>query len=219
MKTIENTEPTLTGPAGRAWRQDLNAIRAKCIPNKQDATLASWIIEAPWANCMWPHYWLALIHLRQLDDKRPTKIYLPGATHEIWIYALDPREKITLDDLPHFLTPMNFAAQFIEPGDQRAQDRVCSAVVEILDGRLSPDTDYIKQWYRRFGDNMIKAEYRERAGETIIMLNRGDHTEKVVFDPKDADAIPRCIHGVLPVDNCKLCEAIRSEIAKSVGRR
>ena len=219
MKAINETKPALIGPAGRAWRQDLEAIRASCSPNEQDATLDGWIISAPWANCMWPNYWIALIHLRPLEDNRQTKIYLTGATHEFWLYALDPSHQPCLDELPHFLTPMNFAAQFVAETDLAAQQRIQESVTEIIQGRLSPDTDYIKQWYRRFGDNMIKAEYRERAGETIIMLNRGDHTEKVVFDPKDADAIPRCIHGVLPVDNCKLCEAIRSEIAKSVGRR
>lgn len=154
--------PAQYGPHGKAWLCDLKAARRKHgVTPEQDATLDHWLIEAAWAHPIWHSYSLVLVHLRPLADGRKTLFYLPDATHEIWLYALDPeadREKAIADGtaLGSWLAPKNFAAQFIEITDDLARERVRAAVQKICDGKLSPDTDYTSQWAALFGDNMLK---------------------------------------------------------------
>lgn len=167
--------PDVSGRHGKAWRAHLAAALARAgIKPENDAGLVVWIVEAPWAHPAWHSYAIVCVHLRPMADKRPTKIYLDGATHEIWVYALDPRGKRqALIENPtfgaetcQFLTPCNFAAQFIEPSDDAARGRVEAAVRAICDGALSPDTDFVRHWAHLFGSNMMK----DRAGETRIIF-------------------------------------------------
>lgn len=161
------TPPAITGKHGRAWAVDLDAARRGMQAiGRTDATVSAWIIEAPWAHPLWHSYRLVLVHLRPMDDGRPTKFYIPGATHEIWLEALDPNHsrQPAIDGLPaHTLRPMNFGAQFIEPDDAAAALRVAGTVQMVCDGRLSPDTDFIRQWVALYGDNML----RDRAGRVM----------------------------------------------------
>lgn len=162
VKRPVSAEPVLKGDKGKAWLCDLEAARRHYgVTTDQDATLAHWIIEAPWAHPIWHSYSLILVHLRPLADGRKTMFYLPDATHEIWVYALDPDADrdaaIANGSAPSmWLDPKNFAAQFIEVEDSLAYDRVKAAVQKICDGKLSPDTDFTYQWAKLFGDNMLK---------------------------------------------------------------
>lgn len=172
--------PQFTGPSGRAWL---------CLPplyreepgfkEGSYADVASWVIEVPRAHPWWHSYSMTLIHLRPLPDDRPTKFYLAGATHEIWLYALTPdgsRQKLIDGHSPggeacNFLIPLNFAAQFIEPSDEDAVKRCEAAIQRVCDGTLSPDTDHIRTWMHSFGDNMVKD--KKRAGETLLVTPGG----------------------------------------------
>ncbi|HJQ59413.1 MAG TPA: hypothetical protein VJ890_21075 [Vineibacter sp.] len=182
--------PTIVGSLGRAWLADLAVMRNRLeIESDRDGTLTSWVIEVPWANPVWHSYALTLIHLRPIDGLR-TKFYLAGATHELWLYAMDPdapRDDIVngrLDSLSRFwLEPKNFAAQFIETDDAAALQRVRAAVMKICEGKLSPDTDYIRHWMHLFGDNMIKD--MARAGETrLAIFDAGDTAVEIVIPAK-----------------------------------
>ena len=170
-KTVEITDlieepPVIAGPHGRAWTCDLaEGRRIMAIRPEDDATLIDWVIEAPWAHPVWHSYSLVLVHLRPMPDGRETKFHLPCASHEMWLYALDARR----DRRPliatgivegHWLQPGNFAAQFIEANDADALARVARTVQDICDGVLSPDTDFMREWIARFGDNMTKREFR-----------------------------------------------------------
>jgi len=155
--------PDLTSQFTKVWQHDLPAIRRKHPEAPQDATIASFIINAPWANPIWANYWLTLIHTRPLDPPRKTLIYLPGATHEFWLYALDPKWEIDLDQMPPpFLAPINFAAQFIADSDQAAEIRIGNCIGEILVGTLSPDTDFRQQWIERFNACMMKGHLQNQ---------------------------------------------------------
>lgn len=175
--------PTLTGAHGRAWTCDLDAARRMCgVAAEQDAMLASWVIEARWAHPFWHSYSLMVYHLRPLPDARPTKFYLAGATHEVLLYALNPEEprEPAIKGGPHdWLHPCNFAAQFIAADDAAAAARIEAAVTRIVNGTLSPDTDYIRHWMHLFGDNMVKGD-KKRAGETRIIV-AGD---EIVIPPE-----------------------------------
>jgi len=157
------TTPDIDGHA-KAWRLDLAAAQKLCnIKPEDDGALDVWIVEAPWANLAWHSYGIVLVHLRPMPDNRETRFYLKDASHEIWVYALDPnqdRNEMLKTGALAFLTPKNFAAQFIEPNDDEARKRVETSVRMICAGNLSPDSDYLRAWTKLFGDNMIKAEYR-----------------------------------------------------------
>jgi len=154
--------PDLTGPRGRAWRIDMDAYFKTFNISEDDrrrASIAGWIIEAPWAHPFWHSYAIGLLHLRPHPDHAPV-INRPGATHEFWLHAMNPKESrepiINATGAPHLLLPANFAAQLVQPSDEDAIAYVESAAVkEIVEGRLSPDTDFARLWIERFGDYMI----------------------------------------------------------------
>ena len=188
------TLPEIAAAHGRAWRCDLDGLRRKLgVARDGDATLVMWVIEAPWAHPFWHSYVLVLVHLRPLPDGRPTKLYFEGATHELWLHALDPggrRQPLISGFEPlgsascRPLTPINFAAQFIEPDDTSALGRVERAVRRVCNGTLSPDTDFIRQWMHLFGDNMIKGD-KKRAGETRIVIGaEGERSTELVIPPR-----------------------------------
>ncbi len=160
-------QPSISGEHGKAWLCDLAFGRElKNIREEDDATLAHWIVEAPWAHPGWHSYSIVLVHLRPMADDRPTTFYLDDATHEMWVFALDPemdRNPIILTGIVagSWLQPKNFAAQFIEINDDLALIRIRQAVQAICDGTLSPDTDWMSAWAKLFGDNMIKEPWRK----------------------------------------------------------
>lgn len=157
--------PTKEG-MGRAWKIDIEAIRKeKNIPEDGDATVAMWIVFAPWANIMWSYYIVAAIHLRPCGQLSNPKINLPGATHECWVMAMDPRETPDLSNpIKTMLRPMNFVGQWIVQErnnpvdlDKKAAAKIEECVDDILKGHLSPDTDFRRQWVLRFSDSNILA--------------------------------------------------------------
>jgi len=152
--------PTKLGPAGRAWSVDLDtALLAAGFARADDATLSVWIVEAAWAHPLWHSYAIILVHLRPMPDGRETKLYRADASHEFWVYALNPekpREAMIRTGRAQWLTPINFAAQLAEASDQAAITRIEGAIDLILTGELSPDTDFQHQWEALFGNAMIK---------------------------------------------------------------
>lgn len=153
--------PDLAGPHGRAWRCDhLAGLVQDGVKAEDDAVLVSWCVEAAWAHPVWHSYWICLVHLRPMPDARETKVYLAGATHEFWLYALNPQEprtQLVEAGKPAFLNPMNFAAQLVCADDAQALSSIETTVREIVNGQLSPDTDFRRAWIARFGDNMVRA--------------------------------------------------------------
>jgi hypothetical protein len=167
-------KPVYSTDIARAWKLDpARAQKRMKVPANHDGTVAIWIVEAPWAHPLWHSYGLVVVHLRPHPCCPEPKIYLEGATHEVWLYALDPNKPrhlmINRCDMK-FLLPLNFAAQIIEETDEKAAERLEKAVKEILDGKLIPDTDYISMWVARFGDNMIRRKMGVppvQEGETV----------------------------------------------------
>lgn len=154
---VEPLETVVSGPF-RAWHLDHRGALAQAgIDVDSDASIASWIVQAPWAHPAWHSYWLYVCHLRPMPDDRLTKFYLEGATHELWLYALDPKaplQQMIDEAMPRFLTPINFAAQLICDDDDAAKALLRGAALDVLHQRINPDTDAISQWWARFGDNM-----------------------------------------------------------------
>lgn len=151
----------LRGHVGRAWRLDIAAFRRAMGRSEQtDATVAAWVIEAAWAHPVWHSYLISLVHLRPLPGQPEPDIALAGASHQFWLFALEPaapREAVLRGSArPSLLWPANFAAQLAAPDDEAAGAFVEAAVLDICGGSLSPDTDYLHAWAARFGDNMLR---------------------------------------------------------------
>jgi hypothetical protein len=145
-------EPFIFGNAGRAWKLEF-AKNTYCI--------AAYLVEAKWAHPLWSMYLVSCVHLRAEPPLPPPHIYVPGATHEFVVQAVDPDWKLkNLTTVPRTLSPVNFAGQLICNDDEEADRRTELAVTEIVEGNLNPDTDAIRQWINRFGDDMIKKEHR-----------------------------------------------------------
>lgn len=149
-----------TGTHGRAWLLDVpNFLRNAGKDPALDCTVVSWMIEAAWAHPVWHSYVIMCIHLRPTPDGKETVLYLPGATHEVWVYALNPeiaRDSVLRGETLPFLLPINYAGQFVCKNDAEAARRVEEAMRGVLAGAVSPDTDYIGQWISLFGDSMIR---------------------------------------------------------------
>ena len=188
MKT--EPQPYLQGPHGQAWKVDLAAIAAK-RDNKPHASLVTWVVKAPWAHPVWHSYSINLIHLRPLLDFPPPTIHLSGATHEVIVFALDPAWKLNLQECAPYLLPANFVGQFVEPDDAFAARRVEQCVIDIVNGKLSPDTDFMQHWIARFSASNIKGD-PARAGETVVVAEYSDgRTERIVYDPAPLDKKPK----------------------------
>lgn len=160
--------PDFFGSHGKAWLCDTVALRNNLkVKPEDDATICQWVVEAPGYHPIWHSYTIISVHLRPMPDKRETIMYLPDATHEMWVFALNP-EKATRNQMiegsvkalgKSFLTPKNFGAQYIELDDDLARHRIRQTVKDVCDG-LSPDVDNMMAWRRLFGSNMVKDEYK-----------------------------------------------------------
>jgi hypothetical protein len=170
IRPIEITDPigdvpVVQGPHGRAWLCDTAAgLRKMNIKPEDNGSLDFWIVEAPWAHPAWHSYSIMLLHLREMPGK-PAYYHIKDATHEIHVYAMDPtkdRRDLLATGIVngHWMSPGNFAAQFIEIMDELARERVRNTVQMICDGRLSPDTDFLQDWIRLYNNSMIRKEYR-----------------------------------------------------------
>lgn len=184
LRMRADVPPMMIGPHGRAWQYDLAHVRKlRGVGPDDDATIASWVIEAPWANMMWHSYNLFVLHLRQMPDKRPLIIHLPGATHELGLFALDPEWRLDLTQNPRWLHPGNFAAQFVAGSDESAAQHIMDCVTDIVGGRLNPDTDATQSWIQRFNASMIKGDPKD-VGATKLQFGTPGNVREIVVDPQ-----------------------------------
>lgn len=144
----ELLNPDYIGQAGRAWELDVK-FEGRTI--EQSAALGGWLIEAPFALPAWNYHVASLIHLRPTPPAKDPVISRPGSTHELMMWALDPRleEEIDPQDIKtmrHILQPIDFSEQFIARNDERALKVVRFAIQKCVDGELLPDTDGRRGW-------------------------------------------------------------------------
>jgi len=161
-RLIHETAPTLSGPYGRAWEVDLDHLHAMRVqrgenPPPRGAEVCNWVVHAPQSHPYWPVVVISCITLRDIPGVPPAVISLPGATHEVYVFALNPDYEVDMDKGGWaYLTPANFVGQFIEANDTAAAIRVRGSVHEILAGTLNPDSDGRSQWVQRYSDSNIQ---------------------------------------------------------------
>jgi len=104
----------------------------------QAATLATWFLRCPGQSPAWDSYLLSIIHLRDLPGVPPAHVRVPGATHEVMLFALDPQP----DPQPgkpnswRFLHPQNVMEQVQLPDDQAAVELLAKCTEAVLAGVL-----------------------------------------------------------------------------------
>jgi len=79
-----------------------------------------------------------MIHLRPIEGVKPPIIRRQGATHEVMLYALDPKPNPVPEDLNtwHFLRPVNYVGQMTLPSDQAAVDCLYHLARGVADGLI-----------------------------------------------------------------------------------
>ena len=128
----------------------------EAVPGKQ-AYCVAWRISCPWAHRFWSQYVCLLLDLTTPVGDAP-RLYLKNATHEVQMWALDPKRHPVLQQVPEnpgellYLTPMNMGYQFIADNNAAARARVQEYVDRICEGALSPDTDFRFMWDELFSD-------------------------------------------------------------------
>jgi hypothetical protein len=154
---VEDVKPDLQGANGLAWKHDIEAC-ARRYPSGPTAelTVASWIVEARYAHPIWHSYVIAAVALRDVPGVPKAVIHRPGATHEVMVYALNPDKPRAVNDGPRFLTPANFHGQWIAGSDAEAARFIEETVQLVIDGNLSPDTDFRRNWIARFSASNMK---------------------------------------------------------------
>lgn len=153
---LPKQEPDLVGVNGKAWRYDFMGFHEARQLTHPNFVTAAYLLYVPTAHPFWHSYVLSEYSLRPDPSTPPPLIYLPGATHELALAALDPGEPVEVDGELFILHPPNFVAQRIHASDELAKAEVEQAVRDILDGRLHPDTDHRQAWIARFGDSMMR---------------------------------------------------------------
>lgn len=138
MSYVIEHEPDVLTDRTKIWTVD-----AKNHPY----TVGYWLIYAPWAHPAWKYHLMSLIHLRDSETGPKAKIAVPGATHELMIFALDPKYEPDPYDA-RLLEPVSIAQQFIAENDAAALNVLEQRIPMIAAGVLSPDSDYRKAWER-----------------------------------------------------------------------
>lgn len=138
--------PDLVGVSGRAWKVTKpDTLRSPA----QAASLESFLVNVPNAHPFWAFWIVSVIHLRDLPGVPPAKKTYPEATHEFLIVSLNPEKgPPNPDDIEtlHPLTPPDVSEQFSGVTDAQAVAVNALCVRAIVDGLLSPDSDYRRLW-------------------------------------------------------------------------
>lgn len=153
QQTQPSVDPTLVGSHAKAWRVPI--YREK---ESEGSSVDRWVIYQPGVNAFWSFYMVEVIHLRPIEGLGDARILLPGASHEVMVFALDPERDIYdcwKNNLP-ILVPPNYTGQFFAESDEYAKERVERAVIDITNGLLTADSDSIQGWIDRFGTSNIK---------------------------------------------------------------
>lgn len=141
-----------------------------------DASLGLFFITGPF-HPFW-HWWaVTLCHLRDLPNVRPARKHYDGAEYEFSIWSLaahrhGDQRPFKLDELnavdnrwsQYALTPADVVKQFdvgtmrpVEERDRIARRILDLAVDAIVDGKMSPDSDY-RSWWKRAIDETVEHE-------------------------------------------------------------
>lgn len=137
----EAPDPDLRGGAGRAWR-----VQPKAETPAHVANLAHWVVFAPSYHMIFRWYAISVIHLRDIEGVPPAVKHHADVTHEVVVAVLAEDPDWTDSIKTPMATPVNVSQQFVAENDADAVSTVGLLVRAVVDGCLSPDSDYRKLW-------------------------------------------------------------------------
>lgn len=108
---------------------------------------AAILCNADWAHPAWSQYILVCYDLTTETETPPVK-YRDDVTHELLVYAVNPRVKLT-PDTPLWggiLSPPNHGYQFTAASNDKALERLVALGSGIAHRSFSPDTDWRHYW-------------------------------------------------------------------------
>lgn len=162
MKTGSHSETPLTTDEPAPWRASVHTqvwdvtapARKFGTPHPQDdASLAVWLVHAPWMAPAgaWHWHYVGLIHLRDLPGQsKPPTHTLHGSTHELIAMAVDPETqpdlKATDFDKLKFLSPTSIVQQFVADNDAEALQKIERGLELVVEGRLTLESDGRTAW-------------------------------------------------------------------------
>src|SRR3546814_905496 len=128
-----------------------DAVDLELPPGKRsEQTLAMYLLTAPFAHPAWSQYIMGVVMLDDRPDFPPPKLHFPEATHELFVFALDPgygpydplsiKPFIEKEKLP-LLTPVSVVVQF-NSNDAHRKTLSEYAARDVVDGRLSPEPPF-----------------------------------------------------------------------------
>lgn len=107
-------------------------------------TIVSWFLNCPGQSPAWRHFLLSVVHLRPIEGVRPATITVPGATHEVMLWALNP--EATPDALNAaswaILRPVNMVIQVELPSDHHARELALLLARAIVHGYLPAEPPF-----------------------------------------------------------------------------
>jgi hypothetical protein len=124
------------------------------------ATLAMWLVNAPWAHPFWSWWNIGLLHLRDIPGVKPAHKKYPEAEFEFIILSIDPdwtpiddASELAKNGIP-FLHPPDVIEQFHGVSDHDARRITEAAVRAVCAGHISPDQDYRSVWHTTIHDTV-----------------------------------------------------------------
>jgi len=140
-------KPAYVGPHGRVYEVPNKAWEV-AFPNQPHSAIGVWFLDAPWCHPMWKQYYVSLIHLGHVEGLGAATVVVPGATHELLVFALDPQNQMdpTMLTPPKMLTPQNLGQQFQAESPEKAKATISALLKQVCHGTLSVDSDYRRVW-------------------------------------------------------------------------
>lgn len=126
-----------------------------------DVARGTWLINSPIWHLAWTQYILGVVSLEDHPDLPSAKLKFQGATHEMFVMALHPEHKQTIQTVQEhcktgalpFLKPVNISEQF-ECTDDEIRQVAWLAGRAVVHGHLAPEPPL---GYESFRENWLAA--------------------------------------------------------------
>lgn len=129
---------TAVGAAGLATEVTMSRPRGRRERVQVASAVGVWFLHCPGQSPAWDRYLLSVIHLRPVKGAPPAHLAFPGASHEVVLFALDPRGN-PRPEMPASwepLTPWNVSEQVELPDDEAARVLGAKAATAVVHGML-----------------------------------------------------------------------------------
>lgn len=135
-----------TAPVARVWLSRDRRIGGG------EPTLCAYVIHAPLSHPFWAWHVMVVMHLRPTAKHGEANLRFPGASHEVFLTALDPThdDQIDVDDAETWkhMSPPDYVGQVMLADDDQALRLGELMAKSITDGHLVPDSDHTTWWDR-----------------------------------------------------------------------